>query len=517
MANSGVPDKLLELDILVGGMGVDISGIELVSIAANYPGGRVSGSLSATGLTDAYARLLQLGDDEGEVREAFDACIRVAPALADDVDRLYSSYHIPGGKAPQARFRGFSMAGTTAPRDVQVFTVAATFAHVWRTKRRAPGRPIGINFLRKIERFLLPGLYGAMLADVDWVVMGAGDPSAIPGILDRLAHHESVDLPIQVATVPYGEHWTSFDPKEFIGGRAPPLRRPVFMAIVSSHLQAEALASNPQTRPDAFVVEGPAAGGHNAPPSKRGRDDNGDYIYGPEDDADLAAVATLGIPFWVAGGYGSPPDRGSAAPVLRRQVGTLFALSSDSGMDPVIRRRVLEQVWERKLDVVTSVGASPSTYPFKVARVPGTIGDRATYLARRRRCNLGYLRGWRPKDGKLVGLCPADDTGVYEKAGGAAWRTQGSMCLCNGLLATCELGQPDEAPLVTLGDTTPVRDLQMRLRRMEYSAEEAAAYVLGELERLRDSREAVPGGVSAESIAPQHGLEGVRRLLGPMA
>jgi hypothetical protein len=79
-----------------------------------------------------------------------------------------------------------------------------------------------------------------------------------------------------------------------------------------------------------------------------------------------------------------------------------------------------------------------------------------------------------------VGLCPADDTERFAKSGGPAWRTDGSICLCNGLLATCGVGQPGEPTLVTLGDTGPVRDLQQRLRRMEYSAAEASAYLLGE-------------------------------------
>ena len=41
-------------------------------------------------------------------------------------------------------------------------------------------------------------LYGAMLADVDYVIMGAGIPSKIPGILDALAEHRECSLPIEV-------------------------------------------------------------------------------------------------------------------------------------------------------------------------------------------------------------------------------------------------------------------------------------------------------------------------------
>jgi hypothetical protein len=226
-----VPEAMLDLDVLVGGMGVDISSVELVSTVASDPSGRFSGSLSATGLTDVYARLLQLGDDGGVVRKAFDAFRDLVPSLADDVERLYRKYYVPGGKGPTEMLKGFSIAGPTPPRDVQIFTVLATYAHVWRTKALAPHRPVGVNFLRKIERMLLYGLYGAMLAGADWVVVGAGDPGDVPGILDDLARNQPVALPIKVATVPHGEHTIRFDPRELVGPDLPPPARPAFLAI----------------------------------------------------------------------------------------------------------------------------------------------------------------------------------------------------------------------------------------------------------------------------------------------
>jgi NAD(P)H-dependent flavin oxidoreductase YrpB (nitropropane dioxygenase family) len=472
--------KLFEgLDVIVGGMGVDISSVGLVSAVANHPSKRMSGSLSATGLADVYARLLQLGDPGGEVRRAFDAFKEKVPALADSVEKLFKQYFIEGGKEPGAMFRGPSIGGMTPPRDVQVLTIAATFAHIWRAKQAAPGRPIGVNFLRKIERVLLYGFYGAVLAEADWVVMGAGDPSAAPGILDALAKHEPVELPVQVATVPLGEHKIRFEPRDLVGDGQPDSPRPAFVAIVSSHLQAEGLAANPKTRPDAFVIEGPDAGGHNAPPRAKKKDERGNYIYGEEDIADLEAVKAVGIPFFVAGGRGRPYLNGDER--LPRQIGTLFALSSDSGMEPGLRERALKMVWKREMEVVASSTASPSTYPFKVAQVPGTVADPEVYAARERRCNMGHLRGYRPKDGTPVGLCPADKQDAFKKSGGPMWRTSGAFCLCNGLMAACGLGQPGEPPLLTLGDLTPVRELQRKLKRMDYSAAEAADYLMGTL------------------------------------
>ncbi|NJD18668.1 MAG: nitronate monooxygenase, partial [Gemmatimonadetes bacterium] len=345
MALRAMPQSLLDLDILVGGMGVDISSVDLISTVARHASGRISGSLSATGLTDVYARLLQFGDVGDVVRRAFDAFKEKVPALADDVERLYRQYHAPGGLALGERLKGFSLAGPTPPRDVQIFTMLATFSHVWRAKLAAPDRPVGINFLRKIERVLLQGLYGAMLAGADWVVMGAGDPGEIPAILDDLARNHAAELPVHVATVPRGQHRIRFDPRELVGPDVPPPPRPAFLAIVSAHFQAEALAGNPVTRPEGFVVESPVAGGHNAPPRNRVKDDEGNYVYGPEDEADLDAIAAVGLPYWVAGGRGHPASPGDG---LRRQVGTLFALSNESGMEPELRRKVLRMVWERR-------------------------------------------------------------------------------------------------------------------------------------------------------------------------
>lgn len=476
--SSSLSKAILELDVLVGGMGVEVSSLELVTAVANHPSRRMSGSLSATALADVYTRRLQLGDPGGAIREAFSAFAAVVPALAADVERLYAAYHVPGGKGPEAPFKALNIGGMIPPRDIQILTIVSTFAHIWRAKKAAPGRPIGVNFLRKIERPLLYGLYGAVLAQADWVVMGAGDPSQIPGFLRRLAKHEVTELPLQVATVPLGQYKVRFDPRELVGPTLKDFPVPAFLAILSSHLQARGLAANPETRPDGFVIEGPAAGGHNPPPAKKARDEKGNYRYGPEDDADLDAVADVGLPFWAAGGRAQPrPLTAEARP--GRQVGTLFALSAESGMDPALKRRALELIWRQQLEVVSGANSSPSGYAFKVALVPGTLGDPEVYAKRERVCNLGHLRGYRPKDGAVVGLCPADDTPIYTGSGGAAWRVQGAMCLCNGLMAACGLGQPGEPAVITLGDIAPVRELQRRLRRIEYTAAQAADYLLG--------------------------------------
>ncbi len=102
-------------------------------------------------------------------------------------------------------------------------------------------------------------------------------------------------------------HRAALDPVAYLGDDLPVLRRPKFLAIVSLHVLAGYLNRDPEIRPDGFVVEGPRAGGHSAPPrGKMVLDDAGEPVYGPKDDADLAKVAEIGLPFWLAGAYATP-------------------------------------------------------------------------------------------------------------------------------------------------------------------------------------------------------------------
>ena len=90
-----------------------------------------------------------------------------------------------------------------------------------------------LNFLEKIQLPLLPSLFGAILAGVDYVLMGAGIPRAIPGVLDRLCRGEQVEISLDVEGASRDESFvTTFDPAAFWGGDPPQLHRPRFLAIV---------------------------------------------------------------------------------------------------------------------------------------------------------------------------------------------------------------------------------------------------------------------------------------------
>ena len=214
-------------------------------------------------------------------------------------------------------------------------------------------------------------------------------------------------------------------------------------------------------RVDGFVVEGPTAGGHNAPPrGKLQLNAVGEPIYGERDRVSLSDLRALGVPFWLAGGYGSSGklDEALEQGAAGVQIGTAFALSRESGLRPDLKTTLLEQAIARSGRVVTDPLASPTGFPFKVAQLEGTSSVAATYQGRKRVCDLGYLREpFVTADGKIAYRCAAEPVESYAAKGGMAADTAGRKCLCNALLANVGHSQVREdgaiePPLITLGD-----------------------------------------------------------------
>lgn len=414
------------------------------------------GVVSGTALACILVRRLQLGDADGQMRRALEQF--PVPGVAR---RILEEYYIPGGKAAHTPFKLTPLPSLQPSADFVALTVAANFVEVWLAKAGHPGL-VGINFLEKIQFPTLPSIFGAMLADVDYVLMGAGIPRSIPGILAQLARGEPVELKIDVEGARPGEEFVSrFDPAAFCAGPAPMLKRPKFLGIVASATLAMTLARKSNGPVDGFVVEGETAGGHNAPP--RGAlqlSPAGEPIYGPRDVCDLEKVRELGLPFWLAGSYGAPDKLAEA---LRRgaagiQVGTAFAFCEESGIRADLKQQVLQLSREGKARIFTDPLASPTGFPFKVVQLPGTISDPPADGPRPRLCDLGYLRhAYRKEDGTLGYRCPAEPAADFVRKGGAAEETTGRQCVCNGLVATIGLAQvrPDQSldlPLLTAGN-----------------------------------------------------------------
>ena len=435
------------------------------------------GVVSGTALDTVFVRRLQDGDPGGHLRRAA-AAFPIRGVAADVMQR----YYLPHGRPPGTRYRLLPLMRERLTRAREALIALAAFAEVWLAKEGHDGL-VGLNLLTKVQIPTLPTLYGAMLADVDYVLMGAGIPKEIPGALDRLARHEPATLKLDIEG-PAGQPdvLLSLDPRVLWDAVPAPLHRPRFLPIVSSHSLATLLARKASGRVDGFVIEGPVAGGHNAPP--RGPlqlDDHGEPIYGERDVVDLDAIRALGLPFWLAGGTGHPAQLRTAQALGAAgvQVGTLFAWCEESGFAPGLKNEVLTHAVRGQLSVRTDPRASPTGYPFKVAQWPGAPDT----TGRERVCDLGVLRmPYRMTDGRLGYRCAGEPEADYVRKGGALEDTVGRQCLCNGL--TAAEGQPQirrdgtpEPALVTSGDD--LESVAGFLRgRSHYTAADVIDYLL---------------------------------------
>jgi nitronate monooxygenase len=434
-------------------MGAGVSDWQLANAVART--GQL-GVVSGTALDAILTRRLQLGDPGGHLRRAM-----AAFPIPGITDGILERYFIEGGKAPDAKFAVHPKHKLPLTRFTEDLLVVANFVEVFLAREGHPNA-VGINFLEKIQIPHLPSIYGAMLGGVDYVLMGAGIPRAIPGILDRLAAGLPVEYKIDhKGATDAGDPMSRFDPNEYVAGELPPLQRPAFLAIVASHVLATMFVRKVEARVDGFVIEYPTAGGHNAPP--RGKtviNEAGEPVYGERDEPDLDVFRQLGLPFWMAGSYGEPEQLqwALAQGATGVQVGTAFAYCEESGFDSDVKREVLGLSAEGEARVFTDPVASPTGFPFKVVELEQTLSDPVLYEGRTRICDLGYLRSAYEKDDGSTGWrCPSEPVKDYVRKGGDIADTVGRKCLCNSLMSNVGLGQMTkqgtvEGTLVTSGD-----------------------------------------------------------------
>ena len=463
--------------LIQGGMGVAVSSWQLareVSLCGQL------GVVSGTALDGVLARTLQDGDPGGHRRRALENFPSRAIA-----QRVLKKYFIEGGRAAGQPYRPHPTLTIAPGRDAIELNLVGNFSEVWLAKEGHDGQ-IGINMLEKIQTANASAILGAMLADVDYVIMGAGVPREIPRLLTEFAAGRTGHLTIDVAHATT-EHRAALDPETYLGDDLPTMRRPHFLAIVSAHVLAGYLHRDPEIRPDGFIVEGPRAGGHSSPP--RGKpvlDDAGEPVYGPRDDADLAKIAQVGLPFWLAGGYASPAKvtEALAAGAAGVQTGTLFAMAQESGLTPTLRNRLVAELAAGSLTIRNDPRASPTGFPFKVVELPFTVLGGERPATRERICDLGYLREpvERP-DGSVAYRCPSEPAHMYERKGGSAEDLVGRKCLCNALMANVGLGQVrrsgyEEAPAVTLGQDLMGATALVALHPDGWSARQAVDWLL---------------------------------------
>ncbi len=483
---------LQEVKLIQGGMGIYVSNWRLAKAVAMEKPGITAGTVSGTALDVVYVRLLQLGDPGGHVRRALaalDAQFGIAIGR-----KICDRYFIDGGKAPTTRYKSAPMqivhaqnrsdaipppvqlevpVALTLDDDIVELLIATGFAEVWLAKEGHEGN-IFINFLKKIDVPLIYVMYGAMLAGVDGVIVGAGNPEGLPAICSRLARHEAVTTELFPLYREAGDAFhLPFDPQLAADGKLAqsPLRRPAFLAIVSQVNLAKALAQSQSEAPDGFIVEHHTAGGHNAGPQGPMRQDSkGQPIYSEIDEPDLQAIREVGLPFWLAGGYGTREKLQQAldAGATGAQVGSVFALAEESGMKPTFRTAILAALRNGTDDatLVRTTLFSPTGYPFKVVQLNDTVADDTVYSARRRVCDVGLLqqRGLSKTtaDGtrRLFHRCQAGPISDFVGKRGLQRNTEDRRCLCNGLLSCVGFAQvvkhngetAEEPAIVTLGN-----------------------------------------------------------------
>jgi nitronate monooxygenase len=439
--------------IIQGGMGVGVSNWRLAQTVSKL--GQL-GVVSGTALDQLFVRRLADGDKDGAMRRGLDAF-----PFPDMAKRIWDEFFVPGGKAANQPYPTTPMHQKREIRKVVELCIVSNFVEVF-LAREGHKNPVGINFLEKVQMPHLSSIYGAMLAGVGYVLMGAGIPLHIPGVLDALAAQHPSEYNLSVTGAQPGQDVAMhFNPADYVEGPLPLLSRPRFLAIVSSNTLATTMLRRASGRVDGLIIETPIAGGHNAPPrGKLQLSASGEPIYGERDRVDIAGLRALGVPFWMAGGYGNAKmvrealEQGAAGV----QVGTAFAFSRESGLREDLKSSLLAKAVAGTGVVFTDALASPTGFPFKVAILENSYSQPEVAEKRGRICDLGYLREtYATEDGKFGYRCAAEPVANYVLKGGKPEDAVGRKCLCNALLSNIGHAQirkdgSVEPPLVTVGD-----------------------------------------------------------------
>ena len=468
--------------IIQGGMGIGISNWNLAR-AVSMQG--YLGVVSGTGIALIMISRLMEGDTEGHIRRALSHFPFQGP-----VRRILHKYYVPEPKTPQPPYK-HPMWTLNPPKALDELTVISNFVEVFLAKE-GHQNAVGLNLLEKLQMPTMASLYGAILAEIDFVIMGAGIPVQIPGILDKLVDHQAVSYRLDIQGVAQGDDYRlHFDPQAIFPGvveKIGRLPRPYFLPIISSVVLAEALIKRATGKIDGFVIEAPTAGGHNAPPRGPLRlDEGGEPIYGKKDVVDLIKIKQLGLPFWLAGGYDSPEKLQHALDdgAVGIQVGTAFGYCAESAMDETLKSRIIQKVLDQEIKVRTDPLVSPTGYPFKVVQLEGTLSDPKICQNRIRLCDVGLLRHlYKRADGKVGFRCPAEPVEQYLAKGGKPEDTVGKNCLCNNLYATA--GYPQhrkdgyvEPPIVTAGDGLVAIGKYIKPGHHSYTAQDVLDYLTG--------------------------------------
>jgi NAD(P)H-dependent flavin oxidoreductase YrpB (nitropropane dioxygenase family) len=150
------------------------------------------GVVSGADLDHILARRLQDGDPGGHMRRALDRFL-----FRKMAEHIWKTFYIPGGKLENASYKTLPKHSKDSPRGLIELCIVSNLVEV-SLAREGHDNPVGINYLEKIQAPHLPSIYGARLAGVAYILMGAGIPLKISGVLDLLANHQPATYELQV-------------------------------------------------------------------------------------------------------------------------------------------------------------------------------------------------------------------------------------------------------------------------------------------------------------------------------
>ena len=431
--------------LIQGGMGIAISGWPLARAVSSA--GQL-GVVSGTAIDNVLVRQLQDWGVDDTLRGATDRF--PVQSVVDEVVNRFATIR----RKASAPYKSLPMLTQRSRRRSIDLIVLASFVEVALAKFGHPGI-VGINLLTKVQLPTAAALCGAILAGVDYVMMGAGVPTHIPGVLEGLTLGQPVTLPLTVTGAGSDDPASSiaFDPAPYLPTSS--LKRPKFIGIVSSHVLATALAKRSNGPVDGFVVERPTAGGTTlrrggtSPSIVRATLSTARATKSTSRPSSTSAYPSGSV------GASHRVNMSSRRWALRA---SKWALSSRTATSQGwTRTSVIRSSRRRAVTVQTSLRASSTGYPFKVVSLTGTVSDAHVYKGANG-CVI-WATCVRRTSGRTVqwATVALPNDSDYLRKGGSLDDTAGSACLCNGLMATCGLGQirsggRREPPIVTSGD-----------------------------------------------------------------
>ena len=403
--------------IIQGGMGVGVSSWQLAHAVART--GQL-GVVSGTALDAVVARRLQDGDPGGHVRRP-----SRLPAAPTWPSGCWTATTGPRGRRG-APYRPTPAArAARRPAPAHELAVVGNFVEVWLAKE-GHGGLVGINFLEKIQ-MATPG--GRLRRDArrrrlrpDGGRHPARDPAPARRARRAPARHGArrrhrAATPRLVTLDP-----TTLAPRRRPAAAAPPdVPRDRLLARPGRSTST----ARTRTRPDGFVVEGPRAGGHNAPPRGKlaARRDRPAGLRPAgrrrPRGARRRSACRSGWPAATASPSGCETALEAGAAGV--QVGTLFALCRESGLRrPAARGSSCTGCATARSRCAPTPRRPRPASRSRSPQLPGTLVRRRRCTRPGRGCATSATCASRTPapDGQVGYRCPAEPVDVFIRKGG---------------------------------------------------------------------------------------------------